>query len=266
VERSRGAVPEWLSRSDLDAVFQDKYGQADAIGWNPARRQRAGYYLPADLFEATVARYVTPGCAWLDVGGGRQIFPENPILASRLVARSGAVVAVDPDPNVLENPFVHERHQVLLEDFQSDQKFDLATLRMVVEHVEHPERFVRSLRRLMKPGGTVIVFTVDKWAPLSMLSALTPFRLHHPLKRFFWGGEERDTFPVQYRMNTRTDLRNMFVQEGFRESAFVFLDDLSTFAAFRVLGALELRLWSAWRRLGRPYPERCLLGVYTALP
>ena len=262
----RTHAPDWLSDADLNAVFQEKYGASGSISWNPARRRRYGYFLPADIFEATVAKHVVAGCEWIDVGGGHHIFPENPALARRLVARSNKVVAVDPDPNVRDNPFVHERHQALLEDFRSEHRFDLATLRMVVEHVQQPERFVASLRRLLKPGGIVIVFTVDKWAPLSVMSALTPFGVHHPLKRFFWGGEERDTFPVQYRMNTRADLRKIFVQEGFTETAFVFLDDLSTFGAFRSLGALELRLWSAWRRLGRPYPERCLLGIYSALP
>ncbi len=259
-------LPSWLVDRELPALFEEKYGQTGVIGWGPARRRRAGYYQPADLFEATVAKYVTAGCAWVDVGGGHQIFPENPALARRLAARSEIVVAVDPDANVLDNPFVHERHQMLLEAFRSERHFDLATLRMVVEHVQDPTRFVASLRRLMKPGGTVIVFTVDRWAPLSVMSALTPFGLHHPVKRLFWGGDERDTFPVQYRMNTRADLSTVFMREGFAETGFAYLDDLSTFGRFRSLGALELRLWSAWRRLGRPYPERCLLGIYTALP
>jgi SAM-dependent methyltransferase len=264
VMESRGcATPAWLSRAELDAVFQEKYGSSGAVGWNPERRRRFGYFLPADVYECTVAKYVREGCDWVDVGGGHQIFPENPTLARRLAARSNTVVAVDPDPNVNENPFVSERHQMLLEDFRSDRQFDLATLRMVVEHVEKPPQFVASLRRLIKPGGVVIVFTVDKWAPLSVASAFTPFKVHHPVKRLFWGGEERDTFPVHYRMNTRADLRRVFASEGFQESAFAYLDDLSTFGAFHALGTLELRLWSAWRRLGLTYPERCLLGVYT---
>jgi hypothetical protein len=107
--------------------------------------------------------------------------------------------------------------------------------------------------------------TVNLRSPITVVSRLTPFWAHYRIKRLFWGGEERDTFPVQYRMNTRPVLRRWFEQHGFREAAFTRLDDLSTFGRFRYLNAAELRIWRVFRRMGIAYPENCLLGIYERL-
>src|SRR3954470_10609249 len=85
------------SRDALDTLFRAKYGDLAQTGWSPRRRYQNGYFLPADIYEAVVAQLVTPGCRWIDVGGGHNIFPENPGLATQLVARTSRTVAVDPD-------------------------------------------------------------------------------------------------------------------------------------------------------------------------
>lgn len=247
---------------DLEAHFRQKHGDPAAVGWAPRRRFRAGYFLPADVYEALVTKLVTTGCAWLDVGGGHQIFPENPTLARELAARCSRVVAVDPSENVLRNEFVHDRVKAMLEDYAPAEVFNLATMRMVVEHVSQPEKFVGALARLVRPGGVAVVLTVNRRAPISLVSGLVPFDLHHPIKERFWGGEEEDTFPVEYRMNTRAALRTVFGRAGFAERVFAHLDDLSTFGRFRRLNYLELLAWRTWKRLGQTYPENCLLGVY----
>ncbi|MCI0700168.1 MAG: methyltransferase domain-containing protein, partial [Planctomycetia bacterium] len=146
--------------------------------------------------------------------------------------------------------------------YTSPTPFDLATLRMVVEHIADPPEMIAALARLVKPGGRVLVFTVDLWSPITILSRLTPFRLHYPVKKLLWGGEEKDTFPTLYRMNTRRDLKRLFRRGVFHESEFAWLDDCSTFSRFPVLNTLELRVRSLLRRVALRYPECNLLGVY----
>ena len=91
---------------------------------------------------------------------------------------------------------------------------------------------------------------------------MLPFRWHHPIKRVFWGGDERDTFPVRYRMNTRSELRRLFQAAGFEECFFAKRDDLSAFSRFRWLNFLELTMWKLCSSVGLTYPENCLLAVY----
>jgi SAM-dependent methyltransferase len=254
------------TRKELDAVFLLKHGSPETTGWAPQRRYRNGYFTPADVYETLVARFVQPGIRWLDVGGGHAVFPDNPRLARQLVDRAAHVAAVDPSDNVHQNEFVQERFQGFLEGFTSAEPFDLATMRMVVEHVVAPESFVGALSRLVKPGGHAIVYTVNRWAPITLLSWAVPFNLHHTAKRLFWASEEKDTFPVQYRMNTRRTLKRLFHGAGFEERLFAKLDDVTTLGGFRRLNRLELLLWKGFRGVGLAYPENCLLGVYRRLP
>jgi hypothetical protein len=196
------------------------------------------------------------------VGGGRDIFPDNRALAAELAGRCRLVVSVDPSDTVEENRFAHQRVKMRIEDYVSGEPFDLATLRMVAEHIENPGAAVAALSRLMKPNGVVVVYTINKWSPVSLVSWLTPHRLHHPIKHLLWKTDERDTFPVVYKLNTRNQLRRCFGQFGFRERHFTYLDDCRTFHCSRPLHFVELFLWRLLSTGGMRYPENCLLGLY----
>jgi hypothetical protein len=107
-----------------------------------------------------------------------------------------------------------------------------------------------------------VVYTVARWAPVSIASRLIPFRFHHHLKQILWNTEEKDTFLVVYRMNTRSRLARLFEGRGFREDEFHYLPDCRIFGRYHILGLLELSLWKAFQTAGIRYPESCLLGVY----
>lgn len=254
-----------FARSDLVELFQRKYGAPAVCGPAPRRRWWHGYFTPADHYEAVVTRLVTSDAAWIDIGGGAAPFPENARLSRLLADRARRLIVVDPSDNLLRNPYAHERAQCAVDEYQSNDGLDLATLRMVAEHVADPVGCVSALRRLVRPGGHVVVLTVNKWSPTTIASRLVPFRLHHAIKRVFWGGDERDTFPVVYRMNTRRALRRLFEADGFAEESFHYLDDLSVLARFSATNTCELLAWRLIKHCGLRYPEQCLLGVYRRL-
>lgn len=253
-----------ISNQHIFEIFVEKYGHPEKTGWSPRQRYKFGYYQAADFYEAIIDKLVSEKTSWIDVGGGRAIFPHNERLSERLAKRCTRMVAVDPSPNVHEHPYAHERHQSLLEDFETEEKFDLATLRMVAEHVTNPDALARKLRELLKTGGMVVIYTINKYSPMPIVTYLTPFSLHFKMKKMIWGGEEKDTFPVAYKMNTRKELRNIFGSQGFIEKHFQYLDDLSTFSKFRYLNLLELSVWKGLNTIGLRYPENNLLGVYQA--
>ena len=89
-----------------------------------------------------------------------------------------------------------------------------------------------------------------------------PFRFHHSVKSVFWGGHERETFPVHYRMNTRRALANVFFGVGFTLRTLAGLDDLSVFGRFRYLSYVELAARRVLALAGLPYPEQCFLAVF----
>lgn len=133
---------------------------------------------------------------------------------------------------------------------------------MVAEHISEPTEAVAALARLTRPGGRVLIYTVNRWSPASIAAWLTPFRLHHPIKRVLWGTEEKDTFPVAYRMNTRSALGTHFDRNGFCEEYFAYTPDCRTTFRFPLLHGFELLLSKALCRIGATYPENCLLAMY----
>jgi SAM-dependent methyltransferase len=252
-----------LPASQVEMVFRLKHGTPPRRWWTgPGMRRRFGFFTPDDYYEALVAHLVKPETAWLDVGSGRHVFPDNPPLARLLAARCCRLVGVDPSPNIEENPFVHERVRCKVEEYRPRGLFDLATLRMMAEHVTQPDAAVAALARMLRPGGKVVVLTVNSLSPVALLARLLPFQLHHRIKRLFWRTEERDSFPVAYQMNTRSQLNRLFAQAGFREHSFAYLDDCRIFHRFRLLSMMETSSWKALRAVGVPYPEQCLLAVY----
>ncbi len=251
-----------MDKKDLHDLFVQKYGSPEQTGWSPRRRYRFGYYLPGDIYEAYIKTFITESTTWIDVGGGSAIFPNNPDLSLQLSEKCKKMVAVDPSENVYDNVYADEKHCKLFEDFQTDEKFDLATFNMVAEHISDPDKVLKKLDEIMNPEGVVIIYTINRFSPIPIITYLLPFSLHYKIKKIFWGGEEKDTFPVAYKMNTRKTLKNLFEKYDFVEHDFKYLDDLSTSLRFNFFSFFELTVWKFLNFFHIRYPEFNLLGTY----
>ena len=247
---------------NLPIVLDLKYGPLDEQGPDPRLRRRFGYATPDDLYETLVYSLVDASTRWLDVGCGRSMFPANPAVAEVLAGRCNLLVGIDPSDNIRANPFLHEAHQCILERYGTHYKFDLITLRMVAEHIADPRAAVAALARLSAPHALVVVYTVGKWSPAAVLAALTPLSFHHRAKRLLWKTDERDTFPTEYKMNTRRTLRRLFHANGFRGESFDRPDDCRSLARFYPLQIVELSVWKVLRACGLRYPDSCILATY----
>ena len=92
--------------------------------------------------------------------------------------RLALLVSVDPSDNLDENHSCHEKAKTTIDRYRSDRRFDLATLRMVAEHIEKPDALA-ARARVMKTGGKVVIYTPNRWSPVTLLARLIPFRFHH---------------------------------------------------------------------------------------
>jgi SAM-dependent methyltransferase len=250
------------TKEDLTKHFIEKYGDPDTTGWSPRRRYKMGYSLAGDVYEATIDQLIGSSTRWMDVGGGRSIFPHNELLSERLSKKCLRLVSVDPSQNVHDNPYCHKAECCVIEDLETDEKFDLITLRMVAEHIENPDDVVEKLKSLMTDGGVVIIYTINKKSPVPIITRITPFEWHYKLKKIFWGGEEKDTFPVQYKMNSKKELDSMFLKQRLEQVDFRYLDDVSMTIAMKYLNLLEMVFWKFLSVLRLPYPENNILAVY----
>jgi 2-polyprenyl-3-methyl-5-hydroxy-6-metoxy-1,4-benzoquinol methylase len=137
--------------------------------------------------------------------------PTNPALAERLAKRAAFVLGIDPDRNIRDNQLLTEKFEGTVENCDTERTFDVITMRNVAEHIEHPSTVVDRLALLAKPGGTVVILTPAKWAPVSIAARLTPLAAHHFFKRWLWRQRSTTRFS-SIRLNTRKAIRLVRVQ------------------------------------------------------
>jgi SAM-dependent methyltransferase len=120
-----------------------------------------------------------------------------------------SVVGVDTDPRVLANPnLTRAVCGDFLEVELGEDLFDVAFANNVAEHVEAPERFLRTCQRVVRPGGLVFLKTPNRLHYVSLIARLSPHAFHVWVNRLR-GRAEEDTFPTYYRMNTATSVASL---------------------------------------------------------
>ena len=110
----------------------------------------------------------------LDVGCGGGLVSEP------LARMGGAVTAIDAAAENIEVARLHGREQGLNIDYramtaedllETGERFDLVTALEIIEHVTDPAAFVESCAGLLKPGGLVLLSTLNR-TPKAWLMAI----------------------------------------------------------------------------------------------
>lgn len=243
---------------ELKRFYQKYHGEVNDQGWRVRLRAKFSYFKPVVSYQAIVERLVKSKTQWIDIGGGKTIFQHNDELSRELSSRANFLVGVDPSGTLEQNPFVHEKAITLLENYKTDKVFDLATLRMVAEHVENPDIFVRSLAKLIAGSGYIVILTPNKWAIASVFASILPHKFHVLFARRL----SEDVFPTCYRMNTKRELHRIFDDNGFDEVGFAYLADCVIGQRYHSIYSCELLLWKILSFFRIRYPENNILAVY----
>jgi ubiquinone/menaquinone biosynthesis C-methylase UbiE len=115
----------------------------------------------------------------LDIGSG---VGDVALLLGRLVGPTGAVLGVDRDSRSLERARDRVREAGMsnirfveadLTEFSTDERFDAAVGRYVLQFLPDPVVVLRSLSSAVKPGG-IVAFQENSFAPFVALSAHLP--------------------------------------------------------------------------------------------
>jgi SAM-dependent methyltransferase len=132
-----------------------------------------------------------------------------------------------------ENPYLDEFHPADLDDMLpfDDASFDLVYANFVVEHLQHPEHTFAEWRRVLRPGGRLVLLTSNRGNPLMGLADAIPERLRLVIKRGGAGAVERDVYPTAYLANTPDQLARVAASAGFEPVSVEYAATLHRYGA-----------------------------------
>jgi SAM-dependent methyltransferase len=210
------------------------------------RRYYPDYVDEHTRFDAVIRSYLRPGMAALDAGAGRGVM--YPYDYREVAAR---MAGADTDPAVMDNANLTDAAIADLGHLPyEDATFDLVFSKYVFEHLDRPGTVMRELRRVMKPGGHLLIHTPNRWHYVAMFATLTPTRFHawFNAKR---GRVDADTFPTRYRANDRKTLERLGAATGFR---VIRVDVLETKPDYLYFHPIAYRLGIVYERIVNRWP------------
>ena len=146
----------------------------------------------------------------LDLGAGAGIVPHM-----NFREKAKKMCGVDPDPRVVDNPFLDEGIVGFGEAIPyPDDSFDVVFADNVFEHLERPAEVFAEARRVLRKGGVFLAKTPNRFHYVPLIASITPHPFHEWVNARR-GREESDTFPTHYRANTPRAVRALARSEGF---------------------------------------------------
>ena len=164
-----------------------------------------------ELFRRRVLSVLASGDDLLDLGAG-----SGRLAAMDFRGFAKSITGIDPDERVLDNPYLDEAFIGIGEALPfPDKTFDVVVSDNVFEHLSQPRDVLAEIRRVLRPGGRLLVKTTNRHHYIALIARATPHRFHEwfNLKR---GRPTDDTYPTRYLLNDRKTLRREATRGGWR--------------------------------------------------
>jgi SAM-dependent methyltransferase len=182
-------------------------------------------------FDALVRRRLRAGHRVLDAGAGH-----GRAFAHDYRQTASLVVGADLEQAVGDNPNLDAACRADLSRLPfADGTFDVVVAKYVFEHLARPGPVLRELRRVMRPSGSLVFHTPNRFHYVALAASLTPTRFHRWFKRRRAGGREPDAHPTFYRANDRRTIGRLAAASGFRVAELELFEPKPTYLFFHPL-------------------------------
>lgn len=151
-----------------------------------------------ELFRQRILNALSPESVVLDLGAGAGV-----VRQMDFKGHAARICGLDLDPRVEQNSMLDEGKVADAAHIPyPDGSFDLVFADNVLEHLPEPAAVFAEVRRVLKPGGTFLFKTPNKWHYMPLVARFTPHRFHQLVNRKR-GRADADTFPTRYLANSR---------------------------------------------------------------
>jgi 2-polyprenyl-3-methyl-5-hydroxy-6-metoxy-1,4-benzoquinol methylase len=188
------------------------------VGWQErylARyyQSRPGWINGTEEFHNLCARTIPHGGKILEIGAG----PPN--RTSQFLATHGELHGIDPDPTVKENSALRTSEVLAGDTYPyASESFHACVSNYVVEHVADPAAHMREVARVLRPGGTYVFRTPNRFHYVAAVSSLTPHWFHHAVAHRIrrQSPETHEVYPTFYAMNSRSAVNTLAPKAGLQ--------------------------------------------------
>ena len=168
----------------------------------------------SDFKQHIVPSHLGPALAIYDIGGGAR-----PCVTLEVKQRLGLTVAgidIGADEFTRAPPGVYDRTIVAdITAYRESEVADLVICKSTLEHVHNTEAALAAMASLLRPGGTLLVFTPSRNAMFARLNRLLPERFKRRLLSFFMPDKaDHLGFPAFYDRCTPRNFRRFAAQAG----------------------------------------------------
>ncbi len=162
------------------------------------------------LYRDLIRKHLRPGSRILDAGYGRYMTFCKELSSSAVAFGADLEPTLDTDNS--RAPFGVRADVGRLP--YARESFDMVISRSVVEHLADPPAVFREFTRVLRPGGSVVLITPNKYDYVSLIAAATPCWVHKSLVSKIFQVPEDDVFPTLYRANTTRALTKAMQSVG----------------------------------------------------
>ena len=213
--------------------------------WAIQRHVLPGLRYSQFLYQEMLERLTHGDSHWLDLGCGHRMLAKGRLSQEKeLVGRARRVVGIDYDlPSLRQHQSISELVRGSVDQLPfKEQRFDLVSANMVVEHLAAPVEQFREIRRVLRPGGRFVFHTPNRRGYTVRMARLVPEGLKSRLVRLIEGRAAADVFPTFYRANTTADVAEAARQAGLVVEDIRLVATAPEFAALPPVALFEL-LW-----------------------